>query len=66
MLDHPFGYGARMCVGYRVAMIEVQCAMCRIVQDFGLELDPIDQNYEILFNGLGRAIPYPKFKTIPY
>lgn len=43
-LDHPicakpFGVGARMCVGSRIARLEYLSLLCRILQDYRLELD---------------------------
>ncbi|KAL3895098.1 MAG: hypothetical protein SGARI_007548, partial [Bacillariaceae sp.] len=43
-LDHPlackpFGFGARMCVGSRVAKLEYMSLICRLIQDFELAVD---------------------------
>merc|ERR1719323_613504 len=44
VLDHPllrdpFGFGARMCLGVRVAKLEVAVATARLVRDWHLELE---------------------------
>lgn len=43
-LDHPicakpFGHGARMCVGSRIARLEYMSLMCCILQDYKIEYD---------------------------
>jgi len=44
-LDHPichkpFGFGARMCVGSRIAKLEYTSLICRLLQDYKIEYDP--------------------------
>jgi cytochrome P450 len=43
-LDHPFackpfGFGARMCVGSRIAKLEYTSLICRLIQDFKITID---------------------------
>mmetsp|Transcript_2171 Transcript_2171/g.3637 ORF Transcript_2171/g.3637 Transcript_2171/m.3637 type:complete len:112 (-) Transcript_2171:64-399(-) len=43
-LDHPmackpFGFGARMCVGSRIAKLEYTSLLCRLIQDYQIEID---------------------------
>mmetsp|Transcript_9134 Transcript_9134/g.24432 ORF Transcript_9134/g.24432 Transcript_9134/m.24432 type:complete len:503 (-) Transcript_9134:53-1561(-) len=69
LLDHrllsaPFGYGARMCLGARVASLEIQAATCRLVQDHRLELVP-GQAWSLKQGLFVKADPFPKFKLTP-
>ena len=43
-LDHPmackpFGHGARMCVGSRIAKLEFTSLICRLIQDYSISMD---------------------------
>ncbi|XP_070579267.1 uncharacterized protein [Ptychodera flava] len=33
----PFGFGKRQCLGKRIALLQLQIALCRIIQDFFIE-----------------------------
>jgi len=61
LLSAPFGYGARMCLGARVAQLEIQVATCRLVQDYRIELEPGQawSNKQGLFM---KADPFPRFR----
>ncbi|KAK8776328.1 hypothetical protein V5799_030329 [Amblyomma americanum] len=37
---HPFGIGPRNCVGMRMALLQLNCTIARLVQGFRLELGP--------------------------
>mmetsp|Transcript_38913 Transcript_38913/g.94226 ORF Transcript_38913/g.94226 Transcript_38913/m.94226 type:complete len:402 (+) Transcript_38913:652-1857(+) len=44
LLDHPmackpFGFGARMCVGSRIAKLEFTSLICRLIQDYSISMD---------------------------
>jgi len=61
LLSAPFGFGARMCLGARVATLEIQIAACRLVQDYRLELKP-GQAWRLKQGLFLKADPFPKFK----
>ena len=66
VIDHrlfatPFGSGARMCLGARVAEVEIMAAMARLVQDWKFELDPPTQELTTKQGLFIKADPYPKF-----
>jgi len=68
-LDHkllatPFGFGARMCVGARLAESEVWALICRLLQDFELRLDPPNQTWDIAMPFMTIADPYPSISFI--
>jgi len=65
LLEHPFGAGARMCLGSKLAEIEIIVATARIFQDWKVTLDPPEQKWnkkQLLFV---KADPFPKFKLTP-
>ena len=71
-LDHPlackpFGFGARMCVGSRVAKLEYMSLICRLIQDFELSVDEDKSVPESERLRLSRATtieyPCPVFKV---
>eukprot|EP00929_Paragymnodinium_shiwhaense_P106050 TRINITY_DN7113_c0_g3_i1.p1 TRINITY_DN7113_c0_g3~~TRINITY_DN7113_c0_g3_i1.p1 ORF type:complete len:502 (-),score=54.27 TRINITY_DN7113_c0_g3_i1:337-1842(-) len=64
LLSAPFGYGARMCLGARVAVLEIQAAACRLVQDYHIELEP-GQTWSLKQGLFLKADPFPKFKLRP-
>merc|ERR1712039_581665 len=73
ILDHkliakPFSFGPRMCLGARVADIEILSLLSRIVQDWRFFMDPPNQRYESKIYLLTRATPFPKitFKRRSY
>eukprot|EP00931_Biecheleriopsis_adriatica_P092279 TRINITY_DN66101_c0_g1_i1.p1 TRINITY_DN66101_c0_g1~~TRINITY_DN66101_c0_g1_i1.p1 ORF type:complete len:495 (-),score=103.10 TRINITY_DN66101_c0_g1_i1:89-1573(-) len=61
LLSSPFSFGARMCLGSRVAQLEIQAATCRLVQDYKLELLP-GQSWTVQQGMFAKADPFPKFK----
>lgn len=61
LLSSPFSFGARMCLGSRVAQLEIQAATCRLVQDYKLELSP-GQSWTVQQGLFAKADPFPKFK----
>lgn len=61
LLSGPFGFGARMCLGARVAALEIQAATCRLVQDYRLELVP-GQTWKLKQGLFVKADPFPRFR----
>eukprot|EP01006_Ploeotia_vitrea_P057489 TRINITY_DN68181_c3_g1_i1.p1 TRINITY_DN68181_c3_g1~~TRINITY_DN68181_c3_g1_i1.p1 ORF type:complete len:408 (-),score=44.41 TRINITY_DN68181_c3_g1_i1:365-1588(-) len=62
--SHNFGFGPRMCLGARVAAIEVKAATSRVIQDFQMKLDPPDQKVEREMRLLTCPNPVPKFQFV--
>jgi len=62
MLAKPFGYGARMCLGARVAELEVKALLARMVTDWKFSVaDPSEK----CITGMGLMLkpdPFPKLK----
>jgi cytochrome P450 len=51
-LDHPiackpFGFGARMCVGSRIAKLEYMSIICRLLQDYEISLDEMTNGNKV-------------------
>ena len=51
----PFGFGTRMCIGRRIAELELHLLSARIVQQFEISYPPDAENVE----------PYVRGVTIP-
>jgi len=64
LLATPFGFGARMCIGARLAENEIWALTSRLFQDFEFRLDPPDQKWEITMPFMTIATPYPTFKVL--
>eukprot|EP00747_Dinoflagellata_sp_TGD_P170604 gnl/TRDRNA2_/TRDRNA2_202575_c0_seq1.p1 gnl/TRDRNA2_/TRDRNA2_202575_c0~~gnl/TRDRNA2_/TRDRNA2_202575_c0_seq1.p1 ORF type:complete len:125 (-),score=13.69 gnl/TRDRNA2_/TRDRNA2_202575_c0_seq1:72-446(-) len=64
LLSAPFGFGARMCLGARVASLEIQAATSRLIQDHRLELQP-SQTWGRKQGLFVKADPFPKFQITP-
>ena len=70
-LDHPvactpFGFGARMCVGSRVARLEVSALISRIVQDHQLEYDAVNSGPTFrLSHTITKEYPCPIIHATP-
>jgi len=64
ILDHPllakpFGYGQRMCIGARVAELEIKALIIRLLQDYTFEWNPPEQTYQLALGVMLRASPFP-------
>jgi len=62
LMVSPFGFGPRMCVGARVAEMEIMALFAVLVQKYRIELapdSPIPQAYSI---GSVRPLAFPKYK----
>jgi len=64
LLKDPFGAGARMCMGARVATLEMQALTCRLLQDYRIELEP-GQSWKPKQGLMMKADPFPVFKFTP-
>jgi cytochrome P450 len=71
-LDHPFackpfGFGARMCVGSRIAKLEFTSLICRLIQDYELSIDeersPPEESRIRLTRTTTVEYPCPTFKV---
>jgi len=65
ILSAPFGSGVRMCLGARVAGREISSLICRVTSDWSYSLSPIDQKYNIKFESLAMANPFPSIHFEP-
>jgi len=59
LLAKPFGFGQRMCIGARLAEVELKAVLCRIVRDYRFEWYPNKQDYKTVFNTFAQAEPFP-------
>ena len=48
----PFGFGTSMCLGRRIAKLELHLAMARIVQQFDISYPPEAENMQPLIRGV--------------
>jgi len=64
LLRDSFGMGARSCLGQRVAKLEIQVAMARLIRDWRLEM-PHGQSWEVNATFLTKAEPFPEFRMSP-
>ena len=48
----PFGFGTRMCVGRRIAELELHLLLARIVQQFEISYPPDAENVEYFSRGV--------------
>jgi len=70
-LDHPvvckpFGYGARMCVGSRVARLEYTSLITRILQDFNININTDDVTKAERVTGVTTTLkPMPRMSFTP-
>ena len=48
----PFGFGMRMCLGRRIAELELHLLIARIVQQFDISYPPEAENMQPLIRGV--------------
>jgi len=61
----PFSFGPRMCLGAKLATVEMYCLLCRLFQDYRITLSPDAQPYTIISIPFAKATPYPKLVFTP-
>ena len=61
LLSDPFSGGARMCLGARVAQLEILAFSARLFQDWNIEVEP-GQKWTTKTFLLNKADPYPRLK----
>jgi len=61
LLRDPFGMGARSCLGQRVAKLEIQVAVAKILRRWELKLEP-NQSWRTVNAPLAKAEPFPDFQ----
>jgi len=61
LLRDPFGMGARSCLGQRVAKLEIQVVVAKLVRCWQFELEP-DQSWKTVMAPLAKAEPFPRFQ----
>lgn len=64
LLSTPFSAGARMCLGARVAHLELLALTSRLIQDWEISLEPGQSFYTRQFLMM-KADPFPKFIVRP-
>ena len=63
MMSKPFGFGPRKCLGFRLAENEIKSMLSRLLMDWKITLDPVDQPYGRFMTGLFvETKEYPKLK----
>jgi len=65
VLDHgllakPFSHGSRMCIGSRVAEVEMKMALSKLALDWKISLEPNSPPYKIVQGTLLSIVPFPK------
>lgn len=61
-MRRPFGYGTRMCLGFRVAEIEIKSLLARLLLDWEITVED-EQEYTRLMRGMFvETVEYPKLK----
>lgn len=71
VLDHkllatPFSFGARMCLGGRVADLEVYAAICQLVRDWTFTISKVAPTWRVLQPLMTKAAPFPNFDIQKY
>jgi len=67
ILAEPFGFGPRMCIGARIAKMEIKTFLIQLMRDWKITFEPTDQIYKISSTKgvFTTADPYPTLKFEP-
>jgi len=60
LLAKPFGYGSRMCIGARLAEVELKMALAKLTLDWKVSLDANSPPYQIVQETMFAIRPFPK------
>jgi len=63
MMGKPFSYGARMCPGSRVAMLEIPMMLAHLILNYKIELEDPNQVFRNKVTAVTLPNPLPKFKV---
>mmetsp|Transcript_41888 Transcript_41888/g.97781 ORF Transcript_41888/g.97781 Transcript_41888/m.97781 type:complete len:506 (-) Transcript_41888:7-1524(-) len=63
LLATPFSFGARMCLGGRVADLELSAAIARLVRDWRISMPEGQTSWRNLQPLMTRAHPFPEFSV---
>lgn len=62
LMSSPFSFGPKMCLGGRIAQMELNCVVTRLISECRFELDPPEQDYKRMSLLFAKATPYPTMK----
>jgi len=70
LIDHlltkrPFSFGARMCLGARIAEVEIKTFLAHLLRLYKFELDPPGQVAKPFLGGFVKPHPFPSLKFTP-
>jgi cytochrome P450 len=65
LLSSPFGGGARMCLGARVASREISALLTRLIHDWRIAVDPTSPPFKTVSGLFSMATPYPHLLIQP-
>jgi cytochrome P450 len=60
LLAQPFSFGPRMCLGARLAQLELYAMLARTLAAWELRLDPVGQAWSVRNDFLSKPDPFPK------
>mmetsp|Transcript_1410 Transcript_1410/g.1993 ORF Transcript_1410/g.1993 Transcript_1410/m.1993 type:complete len:509 (+) Transcript_1410:34-1560(+) len=63
IIRHPFGFGPRMCLGYRIAELEIRMMTSKIIRDYEIELKDPDAPIVYIQELFARQDPIPQLKV---
>jgi len=59
IISKPFGFGQRMCLGARVAEMEMKVFVMHLLRDWNFKLSPPNQPYQVVYGTMSKASPFP-------
>eukprot|EP00475_Leptophrys_vorax_P028198 TRINITY_DN406_c0_g1_i1.p1 TRINITY_DN406_c0_g1~~TRINITY_DN406_c0_g1_i1.p1 ORF type:complete len:592 (-),score=132.84 TRINITY_DN406_c0_g1_i1:22-1797(-) len=70
VVDHPmiaseFSFGPRMCLGARIAQLEIMAIVTRLIQDYKLEMADPNAKFRVISTLFNEPDPFPRFKLTP-